>query len=100
MYEILQTAEVTDYLDSLNPIDHKSALTAVKALEMIGPDLRRPFSEYLRDGIFELRARKHRILYRRHGSKFTLLTGFFKKGRKVPDKEIEKAVEIKKQISC
>ena len=100
MYEVIPTGEVRAYLDSLDRAESKSVMTAIKALKLIGPNLRRPYYDYLRDGIFELRARRHRILYCRQGDRFTLLTVFFKKGADVPREEIDAALKMRRQIGA
>lgn len=68
----------------------------IELLELEGSDLREPYSKYLGDGIFELRAkqggRAARVLYFFVVGKRVILTnGFMKKTRKTPAKELEKA---------
>lgn len=62
--------------------------------------VREPFSKYLRDEIFELRAsvatNETRVLYFfTIGKKIVLTNGFVKKTQKAPDSEIELAVRYR-----
>ena len=62
--------------------------------------MRRPASDYLRDGIRELRAKhrnvQYRIFYFFHGENITILAhSIIKKGSAVPDFDIEKAIQRK-----
>lgn len=72
----------------------------INQLQSMGHELRRPSSDYLRDGIYELRARdvkvQYRILYFFHGQSIAVLShGIIKKGSAVPAKEMEKALKRK-----
>ncbi len=74
----------------------------LEQLSSLGHELRRPAADYLRDGIYELRARagstQYRILYFFHGRIAAVLAhGITKEGR-VPDVEIERAVRRKAQF--
>ncbi|MEW6114362.1 MAG: type II toxin-antitoxin system RelE/ParE family toxin [Thermodesulfobacteriota bacterium] len=67
-----------------------------------GHDLRRPIADYLRDDIHELRPRFQRIQYRMlyffYGRERAVIThGIIKQTDKVPPKEIDRAVEMKKR---
>ena len=71
-------------------------LKTIAMLQENGTDWRMPYSEYLEDGIFEIRAKVgtdiSRVLYFfviEH--KIILTNGFIKKTQKTPKKEIEKA---------
>lgn len=62
--------------------------------------MRRPYADYLRDGIYELRVKfssnNYRVLYFFVVRERIVLThGFVKKSNKVPEKEIEKAIKYK-----
>lgn len=68
----------------------------ITALQENGPELREPYSKYLNDGIFELRAKVGsditRVLYFFYvGKKIILTNGFTKKTDRTPVTEIEKA---------
>ncbi len=69
---------------------------AVDILSDYGPMTKMPHSEYLTDGIFEIRAQSNgniaRVLYFFVVGKQIILThGFVKKTQKTPSREIEKA---------
>lgn len=71
-------------------------------LQENGSDLRELYSEYLRDGILELRAKVgfniSRVLYFFYDGKKAVLThGFIKKTQKTPKKEIDRAIHYKEE---
>ena len=74
-------------------------ILAVEDLERDGCDLRRPTTDFLRDGIYELRIRyynvQYRILYFFHGQRAAVLSHGVAKEDKVPDKEINRAIGFK-----
>ena len=83
----------------INSLDVKMTAKIYRLLMMIsenGSDLRKPYSEHLEDGIFELRAKVGtnitRILYFFFVERRVVVTnGFVKKTQKTPKNEIEKA---------
>ena len=87
---------VKEFLDSLDVKMRVKMLRTVSLLEEYGTTLRKPYSEHLRNGIFELRAKVgtdiSRVLYFFFvGKKAILTNGFIKKTEKTPESEIEKA---------
>ena len=75
----------------------------LERLSSLGHELRRPDSDYLRDGVYELRVRlrstQYRILYFFHGRIAAVLAhGITKEGR-VPDVEIARAIRRKIQFA-
>ena len=71
-------------------------------LQENGSDLREPYSEYLQDGILELRAKVGsnipRVLYFFFDGKKAIQThGFIKKTQKTPRKEIDRALRYKEE---
>lgn len=87
---------IDPYLDHLELKMRVKVFRAMALLEEFGPDLRMPHSEYLTDGIFELRIKQgsniERVLYFFYtGNKAVLTNGFTKKQQKTPQKEIELA---------
>lgn len=80
-------------------LDYDLRAKMIRTLEMLqknGPELRKPYSEELEDGIFELRAifgnNIARLLYFYDEGKIVLLTnGFIKKTQKTPYRQIELA---------
>lgn len=72
----------------------------IQDLEENGFRLRRPVADFLRDGIYELRAKvdnvQHRLLYFFAGGKgMAILSHHVTKTRKVPEKEIDLAIKRK-----
>lgn len=85
-----------DWLDSLERRAQAQCVACLKRLEDLGHELRRPEADYLRDKIYELRARSGRVrlrmLYFFHGRQVVVVThGLTKRGR-VPPGEIDQAV--------
>jgi putative component of toxin-antitoxin plasmid stabilization module len=68
----------------------------LERLIMFGYQLRRPDCDYLRDGIYELRARQgtvnYRILYGFAGKNLVLLSHGCTKEKEVSPREIERAI--------
>ena len=62
--------------------------------------LRRPAADYLRDGIYELRAKQghvqYRLLYFFHGRQVAILAHALTKEDEVPEADIERAIKRKK----
>jgi phage-related protein len=68
----------------------------IERLRELGHELRRPEADFLRDGIYELRAALHginyRILYFFHRREAVVLSHGLVKEREVPPKEIDRAI--------
>ena len=69
----------------------------------MGHELRRPSADYLRDGIYELRAKhrnvQYRILYFFNGKDIAVLNhSIVKKTSAVPNKDIELAIKRKNRF--
>lgn len=80
------------------PIPAQSkCLNYVRLLEAFGHELRRPTADFLRDGIYELRPTSqnvnYRILYAFVGKQAAIVSHGIAKTAKVPDIEIERAIE-------
>ena len=71
----------------------------IERLSELGHEMRRPEADYLRDGIYELRASvsglHYRILYFFHGTAAVVISHGLAKEREVPPREIEWAVRRK-----
>jgi phage-related protein len=85
--------------------DEKAVAKCVNAVELpgqLGPELRRPHADILRDGIHELRTRLwkvcYRILYFFHEKEAVISHGFAKPSAKVSPKEIDLAVDRKQRF--
>jgi putative component of toxin-antitoxin plasmid stabilization module len=74
----------------------------VKRLAEMGHELRRPEADFLRDGVYELRARlgtvNYRILYFFHGREVAVLASAITKENDIPMVEINRAVERKRMF--
>ena len=96
---------VEEFLWSLRKNNLKlfeKTLRSIQLLKENGNRLSMPFSEYLRDGIFELRTiqgnNTTRLLYFFDLDKIIIVTnGFEKKTQKTPDKELAKAIRAKQE---
>jgi hypothetical protein len=71
----------------------------IELLAQLGYELRRPAADYLRDGIYELRAKQghvqYRILYFFHERQVAILAHSLTKEDTIPAVEIERAVKRK-----
>lgn len=86
------------FLDSLDDKMAAKLVGLMEVLEEKGTELRLPYSEYLDDGIFELRCKQGsntiRVLYFFYiGKKIIATNGFVKKTQKTPPKELKLAKE-------
>jgi phage-related protein len=78
-----------------------ACIAKLRLLEAFGHELRRPNADYLRDGIYELRARRgnvnYRILYFYHGQNVAVLAHSLTKQKRVPPADIQRAIERKQR---
>ena len=95
---------VREWLADLLDRDEKAAancIAVIRRLAEMGHELRRPQADYLRDGIYELRAKRgrvnYRILYFFHGRNIALLAHALTKEDKVPNADMERALKRKKR---
>jgi phage-related protein len=94
---------VLDWLNNLVKRDRKGYANCIARIEQLaeyGFELRRPAADFLRDGIYELRAKhvkvQYRILYFFHGQNVVVLShAFIKVGNQVPDEDIDLALRYK-----
>ena len=97
---------VVDWLNELkvlNPKGFASCVGRIRQLRTMGHELRRPSADYLRDGIYELRAKhrkvQYRILYFFSGKDIAVLNhSIVKKTSAVPKKDIELAIKRKQKF--
>ncbi|MDD5219816.1 MAG: type II toxin-antitoxin system RelE/ParE family toxin [Candidatus Bipolaricaulis sp.] len=87
---------VEDFLDRLSPKERAKVLATIALLEEKGPELCRPYADFLKDGIHELRVRVSTVRYRVfyffcHRQDIVLTHGFKKKVKRVPETEIRRA---------
>jgi phage-related protein len=90
------TEPAQEFLLELEPKLKAKMYIAFSALENLGVHTREPYSKFIEDGIFELRAKQgtniSRILYFFVvGDTAVLTNGFVKKTQNTPKNEIEKA---------
>jgi phage-related protein len=101
-------ALVLAWLKTLLKQDRKGYANCVARIQQLastGHELRRPAADYLRDGIYELRAKhirvQYRILYFFHGQNVAILAhAIAKEGDQVPFAEIERAIRRKEQFEA
>jgi phage-related protein len=71
----------------------------IELLAQFGHELRRPAADYLRDGIYELRAKQghvqYRILYFFHGRQVAILAHSLTKEDTIPVTDLERAIKRK-----
>ena len=99
-----QSMPLLEWLDQL-PTKVKAKCTArIDRLGEMGHELRRPEADFLRDGIYELRASyqgvHYRMLYFFAGKAVVVLSHGLTKERKVPPREIDQAVERKRMVEA
>lgn len=95
-------APVVEWLKELRNLDeiaYGRCAAAIARLATLGHELRRPLSDFLRDGVYELRIRRGRvnirILYFFHGRGLAILAHALTKKGVVPTVDIERAVRRK-----
>jgi phage-related protein len=101
-------ALVLAWLKTLLKQDRKGYANCVARIQQLastGHELRRPAADYLRDGVYELRAKhiqvQYRILYFFHGQNVAILAhALVKEGNQVPVTEIERAIRRKEQFEA
>jgi putative component of toxin-antitoxin plasmid stabilization module len=93
---------VLEWLRGLQRRDRKAyakCVARIRRLASLGHELRRPEADFLRDGIYELRAKtgrvNYRILYFFHGRNVAILGHALAKEDKVPDADIMRAIRCK-----
>ncbi|MDP2599902.1 MAG: type II toxin-antitoxin system RelE/ParE family toxin [Deltaproteobacteria bacterium] len=90
---------ILDWFKELPKNVEAKARTRIEELERQGHELRRPFADYLRDGIYELRWRHQsvnfRILYFFYRRDVVILSHGLTKEDRVPLREIEMAIKNK-----
>src|SRR5271157_1161738 len=94
-----KTPPLVEWLDGLPEKARLKCLVRLKRLEDLGHELRRPEADYLRDGIYELRASyqgvHYRMLYFFHGRSVVVLTHGVVKEREVSREAIDRAIRVR-----
>lgn len=95
-------APVVDWLRELNATNPRAfdkCRAAIARLALLGHELRRPESDYLRDGIYELRVRlgsvNYRLLYFFQGRTISVVAHGLTKEATVPATDIKHAIARK-----
>lgn len=106
-YKEEDVVPMVDWLTEVSRKDKKAFEKCQAHLEMLkarGYELHRPYADFLRDGIYELRVPFRRVQYRMlyffHGQNVVILTHGLTKEDKVPDVEINRAIERKKKYEA
>jgi len=104
-YKEEKNIPMVNWLDEISRKDKKAVekcFAQLELLKMSGHELRRPYADYLRDGIYELRISfrrvQYRILYFFYGQSVIILTHGITKEGKIPDVEINRAIERKRKF--
>jgi phage-related protein len=95
-------APVVNWLRELMKSNEKAwahCRARIELLAQLGHELRRPAADYLRDGIYELRAKQghvqYRILYFFYERQIAILAHSLTKEDTIPAAEVERAVKRK-----
>lgn len=91
------------FLDGLPDKVQAKIIKQILVLAELGPGIRRPYADFLHDGIYELRVQfspnQYRILYFFYLKNHIIMThGFVKNKDKVPESEINKALMYKRDF--
>jgi len=91
-----------DWLDRLPKKISTKCWEMIDILHESGYDLRRPYCDYLRDKIYELRLRyrkiNYRMLYFYHHSEVIVVSHGLTKRDKIPNKEIDLAIRRRQKF--
>jgi phage-related protein len=99
-----RSVPLLDWLDRL-PTKVKAKCTErIDRLGELGHELHRPEADFLRDGIYELRASyqgiHYRMIYFFAGRAIVVVSHGLTKERQVPQKEIDQAIERKLKVEA
>ena len=96
------TVPMLDWLDSLQSKAPDKCVVRIEGLRELGHELRRPEADFLRDGIYELRAGLRHVNYRMfyffHGRTIAVLSHGVVKEAAVPSREIQRALARKQKF--
>jgi len=97
-----RSVPLLDWLDEMPAKAQSKCTERIDRLGELGHELRRPEADFLRDGIYELRASyegvHYRMLYFFAGKAVVVVSHGLTKEREVPPKEIDLAVKRKEQV--
>ena len=93
---------ILEWLDSLQPKALDKCTVRIERLREVGHELRRPEADFLQDGIYEIRVGLQHVNYRMlcffHGRPAAVVSHGSVKEAEVPAKEIEEAIERKREF--
>ena len=92
---------IEKFIRSLEKSAIAKVLRTLDLLERFGYQLGMPHGKKVADGLFELRVRGTqdiRFLYTFHGRRIVILHGFVKKSDRIPQREMEMALQKKKRL--
>ena len=99
-------APVLEWLTELRRLDREGyakCVPRIRRLAELGHEIRHPEADYLRDGIYELRAMRGRVNYRMlyffHGQNIVVLAHALTKEGEIPDSDIERAIRRKQAFA-
>ena len=96
------TVPLLDWLERLPSKARLKSLVRIQRLEQLGHELRRPEADYLRDGIYELRASyqgvHYRMLYFFHEQEVIVVSHGLAKEQVVQFREVELARKRKEKF--
>lgn len=97
------TVPLLQWFDGLQTKVQDKCRLRIERLKELGHELRRPEADYLRDGIYELRVSlqgvHYRMLYFFHEDIAAVVSHGVIKEKRVPPKEITKALERQRQFT-
>lgn len=98
---------VVEWLEELREMDiaaYAKCVAVIERLEELGHELRRPTADLLRDGVYELRAKKghvnYRLLYFFCGRNVAVVAHGLTKEDVVPAADIQRALRRKKAFEA
>ncbi len=98
------TVPMVEWVEGLQKKPREKCFEWIERLMIFGYELHRPYSDTLRDGIHELRLRyqsvNYRMLYFFYGGTAVVLTHGLTKEEDVPDREIDRAIDLKRKFEA
>ena len=96
------TIPILEWFDRIPEKALDKCRVKLERLRVLGHELRRPEADYLRDGIYELRVRvgneNYRMLYFFHENIAAVVSHGLTKEKRVPSKDIDRAVAAKERF--
>ncbi|MBC8217683.1 MAG: type II toxin-antitoxin system RelE/ParE family toxin [Planctomycetes bacterium] len=97
-----ESVPLIEWLDKQSPKVQDKCIALIELLASRGHELRRPYAEYLDGGVYELRPTvkhvQYRVLYCFVARNVVLLTHGLVKTRKIPTRQIDKAIEYREKF--